>query len=120
MTLENTLLKDFTETLVIMDRTTAPDGYGSYNTVWKEGAPFSGALTSSQNGTAEIAEAIKEKKSFTIVTETNVTLMKDMYFKRVKDGTYFRVMRNNTDKLTPNDSSIPMRATEAEITELPT
>lgn len=120
MTLTDTLLKDFTESLVIMDRKTVADGFGGFNVVWQEGAEFSAALTSAQNGTAKIAEAITETKVYKVVTEVTVTLLKDMYFKRTKDGTVFRVIRNNADKLTPDDSAIPMRATEAEITELPT
>lgn len=118
--IENTLLSEFAEMLVIMDRTTVSDGFGGFNVVWKEGAPFTGALTSSQNGTAKIAEAITETKTFKLVTDTAVTLLKDMYFKRISDGTFFRVMRNNTDKLAPDDSPISLRATEAELTELPT
>lgn len=120
MTLDDTLLKEFTENLVIMDRTTIADGFGGFNVVWQEGATFTAALTSSQNGTAKIAEAITATKIFKVVTETTVTLLKDMYFKRLKDGTVFKILRNNTDKLTPDNSAISMRATEAEITELPT
>lgn len=119
MTLADTMLKDFTEEFVMMDETTMIDSFGSIVPVWKEGAPFKAALTAPQNGTAEIAEAIREKKSFKLVTETNITLKQGKFFKRVSDGVVFKVLRDNTDKLTPNDSSIPMRATEAEITELP-
>jgi hypothetical protein len=119
MTLEDTILSDFTEKFVMMDETTTVDSYGSIVPVWQEGAEFKAALTAPQSGTAEIAEAIKEKKSFNVVTETNITLKQGKFFKRVSDGTVFKVLRDNTDKLTPNNSAIPMRATEAEITELP-
>ena len=119
MTLESTLLNDYTENFVLMDETTTIDSYGSIVPVWKEGATFKAALTAPQNGTAEIAEAIREKKSFNVVTETNITLKQGKFFKRLSDGVVFKVLRDNTDKLTPNNSGIPMRYTEAEITELP-
>lgn len=119
MTLGNTILKDFTETIALMDETTSIDEYGSIIPVWKEGATFNAALTAPSSGTVEIAEAIKEKKTFKIVTETNITLKQGKFLKRLSDGTIFRVINDNTNKLTPNDSYIPMRAAEVEITELP-
>lgn len=119
MTLTSTILNDFTEQFIMMDEITKIDSYGSIVPVWQEGAHFQAALTAPQSGTAEIAEAIREKKSFKVVTETNITLKQGKFFKRGSDGVVFKVLRDNTDKLTPNSSSIPMRATEAEITELP-
>lgn len=120
MTLQGTLLETYVKSLVMMDRITVPDGYGGFEVQWKEGAEFKASVIDPQSNQAKIAEAVRETKRYTIVTETNVTLLKDDYFKRVDDGTVFRVVKSNTDTPTPADSAVPMRVTEAEITELPT
>lgn len=119
MTLPNTIMKSLTETYVMMDETTTVDSYGSIIPVWKDGAEFKATLTAPQSGTAEIAEAIREKKTYRVVTEANITLKQGKFFKRLSDGTVFKVLKDNTDKVTPDGSAVPMRFTDAEISELP-
>lgn len=119
MTLKETLMKDYKDDFVIMDKTTSIDSFGSIVPVWKDGARFKAAITSSDSEIANIAEAIKEKKTFKFVTEIAITLKQGEFFKRLSDGAVFKVLYDNTNQLTPKDSAIPMRATEAEITELP-
>ena len=119
MNFDETIMKDFQENLVMLDRTTVSDGYGGFEVAWVEGATFIAVLTQPQSGSAEIAQAITETKTYKIVTGTNITLHKDDYFRRVRDGKNFKILKDNTDRLAPDDSELQMRVTSAEEVELP-
>lgn len=116
---DETIMKDYQKSLVMLDRRTVPDGYGGFTVEWQEGAPFTAVVTQPKAGTADIAQAITEKKTYTVVTATNITLNKDDYFRSVADGRNFRVMSSNADRLAPDDSELQMRVTTAEEVELP-
>lgn len=116
---DETIMKDYQESLVMLDRRTVPDGYGGFTTQWVEGAPFTAVMTQPSSGSAEIAQAITESKTYKVVTGTNITLNKDDYFRRVRDGRSFKVLNGNTDRLAPDDSALQMRVTTAEEVELP-
>lgn len=119
MNFDDTVMKDYQTELVMLDRTTVKDGYGGFEVKWVEGAEFTAVVTAPQSGTADIANALTEKKTYKVVTGTNVTLRKDDYFKRVSDGKAFKVLNDNTDRLAPDDSMLQMRVTSAEEVELP-
>ena len=119
MNFDETIMKDYQVALVMLDRTTVSDGFGGFDTAWVEGAGFTAVLTQPQSGSAEIAQAITEKKKYTLVTGTNITLRKDDYFRRVSDGKNFVVLKDNFDRLAPEDSTLQMRVTSAEEAELP-
>lgn len=119
MNFDDTVMKDYQTELVMMDRTTVPDGFGGIKTTWAEGAAFTAVVTAPKSGTADIANALVERKTYSVVTGTNVTLRKDDYFKRVSDGKTFKVLNSNTDRLAPDDSTLQMRVTSAEEAELP-
>lgn len=116
---DETIMKDYQKSLVMLDRRTVPDGYGGFTVEWQEGAPFTAVVTQPRSGNADIAQAITEKNTYTVVTATNITLNKDDYFRSVADGRNFRVMNSNTDRLAPDDSELQMRVTTAEEVELP-
>lgn len=116
---DETIMKDYQESLVMLDRRTVPDGLGDFKTVWQDGAPFTAVMTQPNSGTAEIAQAIAESKTYKIVTATNITLNKDDYFRRVRDGKTFKILNGNTDRLAPDDSELQMRVTTAEEVTLP-
>lgn len=119
MNFNETIMKDYQEQLVMLDRTTVPDGYGGFTVEWVEGAEFTAVMIQPQSGTADIAKAITQTKQYKIVTGTNITLHKDDYFRRVKDGKNFKILSDNTDRLAPDDSELQMRATTAEEVTLP-
>lgn len=119
MNFNDTIMKDYQENLVMLDRRTVPDGFGGFKIAWTEGAEFTAVMTQPNSGTAEIAQAITESKTYKIVTGTNITLNKDDYFKRIRDGKTFKVLNGNTDRLAPDDSELQMRVTTAEKVELP-
>lgn len=116
---DETIMKDFQENLVMLDRRTVPDGYGGIKTQWVDGAEFTAVMTQPQSGSAEIADAITESKTYKVVTGTNITLNKDDYFRRVRDGKTFKILNGNADRLAPDDSELQMRVTTAEEVTLP-
>lgn len=116
---DETIMKDFQENLVMLDRRTVPDGYGGIKTQWVDGAGFTAVMTQPQSGSAEIADAITESKTYKVVTGTNITLNKDDYLRRVRDGKTFKILNGNADRLAPDDSELQMRVTTAEEVTLP-
>lgn len=116
---DETIMKDFQENLVMLDRRTVPDGYGGIKTQWVDGAEFTAVMTQPQSGSAEIADAITESKTYKVVTGTNIALNKDDYFRRVRDGKTFKILNGNADRLAPDDSELQMRVTTAEEVALP-
>ena len=66
------LLNSQFEDFVIIDKTTQPDGYGGVETVWTEGAIVQAAASWDDSTGAQIAQALTEVKTYTIVTQKNV------------------------------------------------
>lgn len=119
MNFDDTVMKDFQVELAMLDRTTTEDGYGGVKPVFVEGAHFTAVMTQPKSGTADIAQAITETKTYKIVTGTNVELRKDDYFRRISDGRNFVILNNNYDRLAPDDSELQMRVTTAQEVTLP-
>lgn len=121
MSLTDTILNDFSETVYMMDETTVSDGYGGFDVVWAEGASFTAAITPDTTLTAQIAQAETEIKRYRITTLGNITLLAGKYVKRMVDGSTYKVLQSNTDRLTPNDSELHgIRSTTIERVVLPT
>lgn len=119
MNFDETIMKDYQVQLVMLDRTTVPDGFGGFTVEWVEGAEFTAVMTQPQSGSADIAKAITQTKQYKIVTGTNILLRKDDYFRRVADGKDFVIKNDNFDRLAPDDSTLQMRVTTAEEVTLP-
>lgn len=117
--IEDTILADYMEEVIMLDRRTVPSSYGGFVVQYVEGASFSGAITPDESLTAQIAQASTEIKRYRLTTAENITLQIGDYIRRTADGETFKVLHSNTDKLTPNDSAIPMRSTTIEKVTLP-
>jgi hypothetical protein len=117
----DTILNDYSETFCMMDETTVSDGYGSFDVVWVEGAEFKASIAKDAALTAQIAQAQTEIKRYRITTAKNVTLLEGKYVKWLKDGTTYKILHSNTDKLAPTDSNLSgLRSTTMERAVLPT
>lgn len=108
------LLDDSFETCVMIDKTTAPDGYGGSKTVWKEGATFKCAITFDTSIQARSAEQAGVTSLYTVTTRRNMTLEYHDVFKRKRDGKIFRVTSDGDDKYTPPSATLDMRQVTAE------
>ena len=108
------------EDCVMLDRSTAPDGYGGFIAAWQEGAPFQAAITFDSSMQARTAEQQGVTSLYTVTTSRGMTLQYHDYFKRILDGKMFRVTSDGDDKFTPGITPLDMRqVTAEEITSLP-
>ena len=104
----------------MLDRSTAPDGYGGFMAVWVEGAPFQAAITFDSSIEARAAEQQGVTSLYTVTISRAMNLQYHDYFKRVRDGKMFRATSDGDDKYTPASTPLDMRqVTAEEITSLP-
>lgn len=103
---------------VIMDRTTAPDGYGGYTKQWSEGAPIDAAIVKDESTEGLTAQAAGVTALYTITTKKAVNLQYHDVIKRLSDGKIFRIKTDGDDNATPNVATLNMRNVRAEEWEL--
>lgn len=114
------LLDEAFEKFTMVDRTTTSDGYGGFIPVWTDGAEIQAAAVLNQSTGAQIAQALKERSSYTITTRKNVTLEYHDVVRRQSDKKVFRITSDGDDMKTPNSAALNMRNVTAEEWELPT
>lgn len=113
------LLAEAMENCHMMDKTTAPDGYGGFTNVWSAGASFTAAVTFDQSMEARTAEAQGVASRYTVTTSRAVNLQYHDVFVRERDGKIFRVTSDGDDRFTPKSAGLDMRQCEAEEWQIP-
>ena len=111
------LLQDAMESFVMMDKTSAPDGYGGMTWRWSEGAEFEAAIDLPDSDLSVIADKLTERRNCTVTTRRSVTLTMNDYIKRVRDGMFFHILQDGNDRSAPRMSSIDARPHKAEIVD---
>ena len=99
---------------VLMDKSTASDGYGGYTTTWTDGAAFNAAIVYNSGVQALQAQAMGVTSLYTVTTQKAMNLQYHDVFKRISDGKVFRVTSDGDDNLTPPTASLNMRQVTAE------
>lgn len=113
------LLQEAFEVCTMLDRTTAPDGYGGFTSVYTDGAEFSCAIVLDNSIEARRAAVEGVTALYTITTEKNINLQYHDVFCRERDGKVFRVTSDGDDKKTPASAGLNMRQVSAEEWKLP-
>ena len=113
------LLSEAMETFVMVDKTTAPDGYGGIDTNWTDGASFKATAVFDTSMEARVADHQGVTSMYTITTEKNINLQYHDVLRRVNDGKIFRVTSDGDDKKTPKSAKLNLRQVTAEEWELP-
>lgn len=113
------LLSEAMEPFVMLDKTTAADGYGGFTAIWAEGAEFRAAVTYDTSIEARVAGVQGVKSLFTITTGRAVTLEYHDVVKRMSDSKIFRVTSDGDDKKTPKSATLDMRQVTAEEWSVP-
>jgi len=113
------LLDEYMEDCVMVDRRTSSDGIGGYNTSWVDGADFKAAIVLNNSLEAKVAEKQGVTGLYTITTEKIMNLQYHDVFRRLKDGKIFRVTSKGDDDKTPESATINMRQVSAEEWEIP-
>ena len=108
------LLDSAMEAFVMMDKTTAADGYGGISPTWREGAEFKAAATFDSSVEARIGAVQGVTSLYTITTSRAVNLQYHEICKRLSDGKVFRVTSDGDDKKTPAPAGLDMRQVTAE------
>lgn len=113
------LLDEAMEDFTMIDKTTAPDGYGGTTTVWKDGAPIQATAVLNDSMQARIAEKQGVTALYTITTKKNINLQYHDVLRRESDGKIFRITSDGDDNKTPKSAGLNMRNVSAEEWVLP-
>ncbi len=108
------LLSDSMEDFIMMDRTTVPDGYGGYTSVWNDGVTFKAAAVLDTSMQARIGEKQGVTALYTLTTPKAMNLQYHDVIRRLSDGKIFRVTSDGDDKKTPASAVLDMRQVSAE------
>lgn len=112
------LIAEAMEKSYIIDKTTAPDGYGGVKTEYKQGAEILVAYAMDSSTEARIASQQGVNNRFTLYTKRSVILRFPDIVQRSSDGKFFRITSDGDDRRTPNAAGLDLRAVEAEEWEI--
>lgn len=104
--------------VVMMDKTTTPDGMGGIIRQWVEGAQFKAAIIKDSTLAARVAEKEGVTELYTVTVDKDIVLEYHDVFKRLSDGAIFRVTSNTADSETPTVASFQIAQVTAERWEL--
>lgn len=108
------LIDDFMDKCIILNKVTTADGYGGYITTWTDGAEFDAAITFDTSMQARTADKAGVTSLYTVTTSKALTLEYHDVFKRKRDNKVFRVTSDGDDKFTPASATLDMRQVTAE------
>lgn len=121
---DNGILNDYNTEITLLDETSSvsPNPYGgiggadySYN----KGAVITVQLIPQETLGAQVAEAITEKKMYTVCVNKGIALKKGQVFMRNKDEETFRITESNVETETPASAGLQFSYAKAEKWELP-
>lgn len=112
------LLDEFREECVVLNKTRVSDGLGGYSIAWTEGAGFSAAFEYDGSTQAIIAEKQGFTRSYRLFVPRSLELDYHDVFRRVSDGAVFRVTNPGVDRATPKSAGLDLRLIECERWEL--
>lgn len=120
---DNGILNDYNTEITLLDETSSvsPDPYGGIGGVdysYNKGAVITVQLIPQETLGAQVAEAITEKKMYTVCVDKGIALKKGQVFMRNKDEETFRITESNT-KETPASAGLQFSYAKAEKWELP-
>lgn len=122
--LQNGILNDYNTTITLLDKTsyTTPDIYGGINTVdytYSKGATIAAQIVPQETQAAQIAQAITEKRLFTVIVDKGNVLNKGQVFLDNKDNQTYRITEGNANHATPESAGLQFTFAKAELWELP-
>lgn len=108
------LLDEYFESFTLLNKIRSDDGYGGIITTWQDGTNIDGAMVLNNSSIATIAQAIRERDSYTFTVRKHIEL--DLYdvLRRDSDGKIFRIMNDSDENKTPASARLNMRQYSAE------
>lgn len=108
------LLENAYEEYTMLDKVRVPDGYGGFDTTWKDGVTIKGAMVFNNSLEGKKAEAMGVTSVYTLTTKKNIILEYHDVLRRESDGKIFRVTSDGDDKYTPKTAGLNMRQVSCE------
>lgn len=108
------LLKEAMEDFTILDKTSAPDGYGGKINVWKDGATIKATLVFDTSIEAQIAMKYGATSVYTLITKRDTVLEYHDVLRRESDKKIIRVTQDGDDVKTPLSSALDIRQVKCE------
>lgn len=108
------LLLEAMDDCVLLNKQTAPDGYGGYISTYTDGAQFKAAVSFDTSLEARVADKQGVTSLYTVTTSRVMVLEYHDVFRRLSDGKIFRVTSDGDDKATPKSTALDMRVVTAE------
>ena len=103
----------------ILNHVRTDDPFGGYSDAWTEGMKFLAAIGKESSPEQQIAEKQGITEAFTVVTDESVTLDYHDVFRRMKDGSVFRVTSRSVDSTAHPASTVRIAKVTAERWVLP-
>lgn len=100
------LIEDWKEPCVLMEKSRVSDGESGFITTWRDGAKFMATISLVTSLQAVIAERQGMSRIYTVTTGKNAMLEFHDVFRRLEDGQVFRVTSEGKDVQTPQKSAI--------------
>ena len=121
---QNGILNDYNTTITFLDRVsyTEPDIYGGNDVpkyAYTKGATIDAQIIPQETTAAQIAQALTEKKYYTVVVNKGTVLEKGQAFIDNKDDQTYRVTESNANHSTPGSAGLQFSFAKAEQWELP-
>ena len=108
------LMDSFASDCVALTKTIVEDGYGGYSTAWVDGVTFPASFEYIASPEMILAEKQGTSRVYKVYISKSLNLEYHDAFRRVSDGTVFRVTNSGTDRHTPESSTLDKRLVEVE------
>lgn len=114
------LLDDFAQPCVLMEKKRVTSSEGGWTTTWEEGAEFVNYPYLDTSMEARRAEKEGVTSTYSILVDRDFPLEYNDYFKDKTTGNTYRVTSDPEEKKAPKSSSFDLKFFTAERKELPT
>lgn len=120
----NGILNDYNTEITLLQETSyvQPDIYGGIGDVgyaYTKGAVITVQLIPQETLPAQVAQALTEKKTFTVCTNKGTLLKQGQVFLRNSDKQTFRITESNSEHSTPASAGLQFSFAKAEMWEIP-
>ena len=108
------LLDDYGRKCVLLEKTNAPDGFGGYETVWKDGIEFQNYQALESSMEARIAEKQGVTSVYNSLVKRDLPIEYHSVFRDETTGQTYRVTSDPSDKQAPKSASFDLKFFTAE------
>ena len=113
------LLTQAMEECVFLNKTHTDDAFGGHIPAYADGVHFMAAIGKDRSPVQKVAEKEGLTEAFTVVVNQGMNLDFHDVFRRVSDGSIFRVTSRTTDSIAHKASTVKIAVVTAERWELP-